>query len=939
MFGKMHVARCLLHAVGRCMAGPKQRAMLMASSAYRAALFLLLALVMLPVQATDYSFPGPTLPSGCSGGDGNYICGALAFAAGDTLSVAQATTVKVNGTLSIGANALINSGGSGANLNFNTSGAVTVGAGATLNANVVSDAAVSVGANSRLDGNISTSTGAVSVGASTILTGSIGTVDGAVTLGERTGVSGSISTSNTGAISAGVSSSVGGSISSATGAIDIAAGSSVGGSISSSVNGAIGLGDTVSVAGGISSATGAITLGANNIVNGPITSTVQGAISLGASSQAGSTITGAGAVGIGAGSSVAGLISSTGPGAITIGDGAIINSVNCYPNHDQSCVANNSNQPMPPSSPPSSSGSAAAFDCLESGSNAFWSAAVRKPLYTKLVGASFSFDIAALNVDGNLVGNYAPSGGSARYVRVELFDDSTQPASCSAYAGAVSTQTVTFAPGVFSGAAGRTQSGNFTLATAYKVMRCRVTECVSSSCGSVTAVAPSCSSDQFSVRPQALTLQTSALARAPSPAATPVIKAGASFALNASASAGSMYAAPLTLDTRKLSAQTPSQNTTIQSGGVVGTLTPVVLTANAAPVIAVYTEVGYLYLAPGAFRDDTFSAIDSAVGDCISDTSSTAYLSDTLIGGKYGCSIGNLLPISFGRFIPDHFDTAINAGVPLPCPGALSCAPAGMIYATQPFGVTLTARSLSSATTLNYDGYFSHAVALQAWNASGSGIVQNPPASPAGSVLSGAAVPAASFRAGVAVLNGAASPAYRFPFAWPSAFSTLTAPTAIYVRALETGADGVTSARGSASVEGGVTVVSGRLYMNNNFGSEMLSMPIFFNAQYWNGTRFINSASDNASTFYASDIVLSNCRGGLNAGAGACIATLGVAAVPASVVLVSGAARFRLNAPGRGNTGSVDLGITSFPWLPSSTTRIRLGLDKGGPVLHFRESY
>lgn len=921
---------------------PRKRFFFTAGRSCWVAFFLLLTLAVRPAQAIDYSFPGLTMPAGCSGGNGNYTCGALAFAAGDTLSVAGATAVTVNGTLTVGADALINASGSGANLSFDTSGAVTVGAGATLNAHVTSAAAVTIGANGNVGGNISTTTGAVLVGAGTVLKGNISTVDGGVTLGVGTVVSGSISTSNTGAISVGASSSVGGNISTAIGAITIGADSLIGGSISSSVNGAIGLGETVSVAGGVTSATGAITLGANNVVNGPIASTVEGAITLGAFSQAGSTVTSAsGAITIGAGGSVAALLSTTGPGTITLGDGALINSVFCFASNDQSCVVNNSNRPMPPASPPATSGAAGAFECLETGSNALWSGSARKPLTTKLAGSNFSFDIAALNANGSLVGNYAPAGGSARYVRVELFDDSTAPASCSAVANAVATQIVTFSPGAYSGAAGRTLSGSFNLNSAHKVLRCRVTECASSSCGSVTALAPSCSSDQFSVRPQALTLQTSALAPAPSPTASPVIKAGANFNLGASTSTPSTNAV-LTLDPGKLSAQVPSQAGSVQSGGVVGALTPAVLTVNASPVSAVYTEVGYLYLAPGAFRDDTFTAVDSAAGDCIDDTTGNQYLSDTLIGGKYGCSIGNLVPVSLGRFIPDHFDSAIDASVPMPCPGALRCAPAGFVYAAQPFGVTVTARSLAGAMTLNYSGSFSHAVTLQAWDAPGSTVLPNPPASPAGSVLGLSAVPAASFIAGLANVNGAASPAYGFPFAWPSAGSTLAGPTAIYVRAIETpasSADGVTSMRASASVEGGVTVVTGRLVLGNNYGSELLPLPINVTAQYWDGAQFVTSTGDSASVFNATDIVLSNCSGALDAGAGACIGALSVAAAPASVGLVAGAARFQFNAPGPGNTGSVNVTIGTFPWLPGSKARMTFGAYKSGPVIYSRELY
>ena len=56
---------------------------------------------------------------------------------------------------------------------------------------------------------------------------------------------------------------------------------------------------------------------------------------------------------------------------------------------------------------------------------------------------------------------------------------------------------------------------------------------------------------------------------------------------------------------------------------------------------------------------------------------------------------------NIGRFVPDHFDTAITAGVPMPCPGARLCPAPGFVYARQPFGVTLTARNLAGSTTAN----------------------------------------------------------------------------------------------------------------------------------------------------------------------------------------------------------------------------------------------
>ena len=74
-----------------------------------------------------------------------------------------------------------------------------------------------------------------------------------------------------------------------------------------------------------------------------------------------------------------------------------------------------------------------------------------------------------------------------------------------------------------------------------------------------------------------------------------------------------------------------------------------------------------------AVKVTTWTGVDSisTKGDCIADS-----FSNTLSSGKYGCNFGNLTAAgSFGRFVPDHFDTVITqvGGVPMPCPTGLTC--------------------------------------------------------------------------------------------------------------------------------------------------------------------------------------------------------------------------------------------------------------------------
>ncbi|MEO8119414.1 MAG: DUF6701 domain-containing protein, partial [Rhodoferax sp.] len=341
------------------------------------------------------------------------------------------------------------------------------------------------------------------------------------------------------------------------------------------------------------------------------------------------------------------------------------------------------------------------FECMETGvtyNNLTVTPAARNPLYTKLAGANFKFDVVALQTGGVPAASYS----AASNVTVELFDDSASPQpACSAYASPVATQAITFAAGDLGR---KTLTTNVNLTNAYSKLRCRVKD------SNLTPTVFGCSSDDFSVRPSAATLVSSATAAvAPSAAATPIFKAGANFTLNATTSPGASYAGALALDTGKLTAQITGQDTTRQIGGVVGTLTPSSLTANASAVNATYSEVGYLYLAPGAYRDDTFTAVDSANGDCITDTSSDPDLADTLSGGKYGCSIGNKTAVSFGRFVPDHFLVAqgnlVNRRLAV-CAPASNFTYEGEEMQLQNF--TLTARNALATPTMtnNYAGVF-----------------------------------------------------------------------------------------------------------------------------------------------------------------------------------------------------------------------------------------
>lgn len=615
------------------------------------------------------------------------------------------------------------------------------------------------------------------------------------------------------------------------------------------------------------------------------------------------------------------------------------------------------------------------FDAVEP------AAAPKTRLFTKLAGTAFNVDVLALT--GNVV-NTTYTGT----VTTDLVDASA--ASCPTGAGLTAAQNLTFV----AANAGR-KPASFTYAGVAKNVRVRM---------AVGAGTPACSTDNFAIRPTSVALTTTpAMATPPSATAAPVIKAGAAFSLNGTATAG--YAGPLTLDTSRLTAQTTVQDTSIASGGVVGSLSPASLAVNAAPALsgnASYSEVGYLYLAAGALRDDTFTAVDQPGGcaatntcDCVTDATSNNNLSTSLVGvtGKYGCYIGSTAA-SFGRFIPDHLDTAATG--PLPCaamsgtvsatnsstavtgagteflsaivPGntirigsveyavasvasgtsltlatpyggvtgsglSISSCPSGAsVYSGQSFTAQVSAKNAADTVTQNYMGKFAKAVTLSpAATRGGSAIAAAAP----GGTLTGSAA-ATTFTNGT---NATAPAAPVFQFAtWPTAVTpppTPTKPTSVFVRASDP--DGVTSLRSTASssVEGGVKVVSGRIKVPNAYGSERQTLPIPMTVQYYNaGANWVtNLVVDNVSSFDSNLI---------GDGGNLVVAILdglggGVKVdAPSTAPFVNGARTVTLKKPDA--SGNANISVNAPPYLPSTTGRATFGVFKS-PLIYRRENY
>lgn len=561
------------------------------------------------------------------------------------------------------------------------------------------------------------------------------------------------------------------------------------------------------------------------------------------------------------------------------------------------------------------------FNCTETVANAATAADSNSStgrLYTKVAGTAFSFDVMARMAGGVAASSYASDANKT--VTVELVD-STTAAACAAYpqlSPAVTSQQLTFTQSNQPTQQGR-QAVTFTLPNAYQNVRCRATD---------GNGAQGCSQDSFSIRPPSATLLTSpAMATPPSASSASPIKAGAAFTLRAAAAAGTNYSPTLTQDSTKLSAQLTTNVATVQTGGIVGALSPSKLVSNAVAVNASYSEVGYLYLAAGAFYDASspaFTAVDSASGDCISGS-----FLDTPVSGKVGCSVGTQAA-ALGRFIPDHFETAIVAGTapttPISCPASSVCvvnstpSASGFVYSNQPFGLMVTAKNAAGGTTSNYQNGFAKASTLSAWNASGGAT-----ANPGSGAMSGSSVASTAFASGVA----SATPSYG------TVLPALMAPTDVYFRAAESvGGDGVTSLQ-TTSVEAALKIASGRIRIANAYGSEKLPLLVPVTVQLYDGTNWVTSVTDSAMTFNSSvaptgNLTLTRMTGAVN-----CVSVKN----PALAAVSSGVRAISLMAT---SPCSYNMSLTGTPsYLPIATSfggQATFGLYKS-PLIYRRENY
>jgi uncharacterized repeat protein (TIGR01451 family) len=335
-----------------------------------------------------------------------------------------------------------------------------------------------------------------------------------------------------------------------------------------------------------------------------------------------------------------------------------------------------------------------------------------------------------------------------------------------------------------------------------------------------------------------------------------------------------------------------------------------------------------------------------------------------------------------GRFYPDHFETSVVA--PIACPTAVNCPlvnpdPAktppfpvsGAVYAKQPFSFSVEAYGLPRNGQPSILSLFQ--------NVSGREVAVTAVARPDGVVapLGTFSYPAPNTKKLPVALGADDYPDLRAfaSHALGTSYSAATqatranaanwiGPTLIYLRAIQndtvqtwiTGSSPPALATAALQVnsrvpvsaaagtryEDGLMVLSGRLFVPNVFGSDLLRLPVPLTAQYWTGSAWATSDGDSTS-LVATSLVPQTCMKFFAADgkSGACKANPLTAAVSLPLQIGDGKTMLKLQAPTRGTVGSVDFSVgngVASDWLPSTIGRATFGLYRS-PLIYLREVY
>ena len=290
-----------------------------------------------------------------------------------------------------------------------------------------------------------------------------------------------------------------------------------------------------------------------------------------------------------------------------------------------------------------------------------------------------------------------------------------------------------------------------------------------------------------------------------------------------------------------------------------------------------------------------------------------------------GTTTGNV-----GRFYADHLDTTINT---------LGCPSGAFTYNQQPFpSVTVTAKAAGgSSALLNYQGSstpaFSFAKPVSLTDTTSAGVI---------TVGGSSTAPAVAFSSGSAVLNNSDS---NHPLATFAFNVNPTQPSTALIAA--TDSDGGTGTPAAASA----AIRSGRLRLQNAYGSERLALAIPLEAQFWSGSYWTTNLLDSCTSFPMSSIKMGPYNGALVAcntqisPTGTQTLSAGKLSINLSKPTASGSVDMALNV-GSAASGNTCVAATqsaataaSLGWFGANpSARATFGLYKS-PLIYRRENY
>lgn len=540
----------------------------------------------------------------------------------------------------------------------------------------------------------------------------------------------------------------------------------------------------------------------------------------------------------------------------------------------------------------------AALNAVDVGANA-----VSGKITTKTAGSGFSLDIYALNA-----GRTAQDVGASGEVLVDLLANTTTGVALDA--GNCPLSATALPVGTASLAAGKATVSFGAVANSWRDVRVRMRYPAT---GAATVTA--CSTDNFAMKPSTLAVIASdadwgTAGTARTLANTGAVggvahKAGQPFTLRVTG-----YNAAAAVTSQYDGAVTASVSCVLPAGGcAAGTLSTGSFNASGGTLTshtASFSEVGAI---AATFTDTGYAGVDS--GD-----------SAASCAGFHVCAGA----INIGRFVPDHFDVAVNTPTFTPACG-------GFTYLGQPFGFgtpprwTVTARNSAGATTRNYTGALfkinAATVTGQAWSAA-SGTLAVVATLPAVSVTDlGGGLGSIDFGVGNPAAGGGLAFTRAAPVAPFDASLSLAAGVADSEGVTHAGNpfqhSGIGFDDGNAATNNDAQMRYGRLRLANAVGSELLPLPVSLTAQHWNGQGWVGNTEDNCTTISSPSLTFFSQTADNQLAGGETTASF-------NATLVAGNGNLRFSAPGLGNFGFMDLTVTAPAWLKFN----RDGVDQGG---------